>query len=254
MPPAAADIARFKVCGVDIVAADVTTAARTVVDAARTGSALEAHLCNAFTLSLVDGDRELRQALGAADLNLPDGTPVAWLGRGHGLTGPVRGSELVGEVTRVGGPGLRHYLYGGAAGVAELMADRMREHADGTQVVGTECPPYRPLTADDVAGLADRVRDSQADVVWVGLGTPRQDYLVHLLAPLVSRPVVPVGAAFNYWSGTFREAPDWVHGTGFEWAYRLAHEPGRLWRRYLIGNPRFVLSAVRHRLRPHSAD
>jgi N-acetylglucosaminyldiphosphoundecaprenol N-acetyl-beta-D-mannosaminyltransferase len=84
-------------------------------------------------------------------------------------------------------------------------------------------------------------------VLWIGLGTPRQDYLVHLLAPQLSIPVVPVGAAFDFWSGAIKEAPRVLQGTGLEWVYRLAKEPRRLWRRYLLGNPRFVLSAWRHR-------
>lgn len=237
----------YDVCGIPISVADTSGAARTVVDAASDGRALQVHLCNAFTLSLVDSDSRLRSALVAGDLNLADGAPIAWLGRRHGVTGPVRGAALVGEVARLGAPGLQHYLYGGKQGVAELMASGLQRDVPGVSVVGTECPPFRPLTEADAAGLVERVRASGANVLWIGLGTPRQDYLVHELAPLLPMPVIPVGAAFDFWSGAVKEAPQLLQGTGLEWAFRLVSEPRRLWRRYLIGNPLFVLSAWRHR-------
>ena len=241
------DALRYPVCGVPITGVDVVEAADRVVAAARAGTALQVHLCNAYTLSLVDEDGELRAALLAADLNLPDGAPVAWLGRSHGVTGPVRGAALVGEVFRRGLPDVVHYLYGGKEGVAELMATRLAAEVPGVRVAGIECPPFRPLTRGDVEGLAERVRASGATVVWIGLGTPRQDYLVHELSRHLDAPVVPVGAAFDFWSGAVREAPRLIQGSGLEWVFRFASEPRRLWRRYLVGNPRFVLSAWRHR-------
>jgi N-acetylglucosaminyldiphosphoundecaprenol N-acetyl-beta-D-mannosaminyltransferase len=237
----------YAVCSVPIAAIDAPTAAARIVADALSRVPCEVHLCNAYTLSLVDDDAQMRTALLAADLNLADGTPVAVLGRRHGLPGPVRGTELVGEVARQGVADVRHYLYGGNEGVADLMAAELARTVPGASVVGTECPPFRPLTDDDLSGLVDRVRASGANVLWIGLGTPRQDYLVHLLAPQLSIPVVPVGAAFDFWSGTIKEAPRFLRGTGLEWVYRLAKEPRRLWRRYLLGNPRFVLSAWRHR-------
>ncbi len=163
------------------------------------------------------------------------------------MDGPVRGADLVGQVARLGGAGLRHYLYGGKEGVADLMAAELQSAIPGVSVVGAECPPFRPLTDIDVKELAERVIESGANIVWIGLGTPRQDYLVHQLAPLLPMPIVPVGAAFDFWSGAVKEAPRVLHGSGLEWIYRLAVEPGRLWRRYLIGNPQFVISAWRHR-------
>jgi N-acetylglucosaminyldiphosphoundecaprenol N-acetyl-beta-D-mannosaminyltransferase len=156
---------------------------------------------------------------------------------------------LVGDVARGGvAAGLTHYLYGGAPGVAEEMRDRLLHEVPGMKIVGVECPPYRTLDDDEVAQLGKRVRASGADIVWVGLGTPRQDYLVPRLAHEVQTTLVPVGAAFDFWSGRVSEAPRVLHGTGLEWLYRLVKEPRRLWRRYFLGNPRFVVSAVRHAL------
>jgi N-acetylglucosaminyldiphosphoundecaprenol N-acetyl-beta-D-mannosaminyltransferase len=237
----------FNVCSVPISALDSTAAAVRIVADAVAGATCQVHLCNAYTLSLVNQDHEMRRALLEADLNLADGAPVAAMGRRYGLSGPVRGTDLVAEVARQGGTAVRHYLYGGKAGIADLMAAELARKIPQATVVGTECPPFRPLTDEDLAGLVDRVRLSGANVLWIGLGTPRQDYLVHKLAPQLSIPVVPVGAAFDFWSGAIKEAPRVLQGSGLEWVYRLAQEPRRLWRRYLLGNPRFVLSAWRHR-------
>jgi N-acetylglucosaminyldiphosphoundecaprenol N-acetyl-beta-D-mannosaminyltransferase len=237
----------YDVCSVPITAVDTSGAATRIVRKAVEQRSCQVHLCNAFTLSLVDQDDELRSALTHADLNLADGTPVALMGRRLGMKGPVRGSELVRQVATLGGGHLRHYLYGGKEGVAERMADELRHQVPGLVVAGTESPPFTPITDEHLDGLVERVRDSGANLLWIGLGTPRQDYLVHRLSDRLAMPIIPVGAAFDFWSGAVREAPRFVQGTGLEWVYRLAAEPRRLWRRYLIGNPQFLLAAWRHR-------
>jgi N-acetylglucosaminyldiphosphoundecaprenol N-acetyl-beta-D-mannosaminyltransferase len=237
----------YPVCGVPIAALDASRAAAQIVDHAVAKESLQVHLCNAYTLSLVDFDDRMRAALLAGDLNLADGAPVAWLGRATGAVGPVRGAELVGEVWQQGGSRLRHYLYGGKDGVAAEMAAALRARTPDAVVAGTETPPFRPLTDADLDAIAARVRASGANILWIGLGTPRQDYLVHRLSESLPMPIVPVGAAFDFWSGAIKEAPKMLHGSGFEWLHRLASEPRRLWRRYLLGNPRFLLTAWRHR-------
>lgn len=238
----------YAVCGIPIATADRASATERILQGALTGEPFQVHLCNAYTLSLVSSDELLRRALLAADLNVPDGAPVAWLGRGDGVRGPVRGADLMLDVIREGvARGARHYLYGGAEGVAEAVERRLGEIAPGAQVVGAECPPWRPLTDEDVAELAERIRASGANVVWIGLGTPRQDHLVHALAPLVAAALVPVGAAYDFISGAVPAAPAALHGTGLEWIYRFAKEPRRLWRRYTVGNVRFVRNVARRR-------
>lgn len=241
---------RGNVCGVNIAAITPDKAAQLIVEAAHAQQRLQVHLCNAYTLSLVGKDPELRASLECADLNLPDGAPVAWLVRHLGAHGPVRGPQLMPAVTKLGATsGLRHYLWGGGAGVAEQVAVRLKELEPTVRLVAWETPPYSELDDDDVRALADRVKMTGADILWVGLGTPRQDYLIPRISPLLSCPVVPVGAAFDFLAGRIPEAPRLFHGSGLEWIYRLAREPRRLWRRYLIGNPVFVLSAARHRFK-----
>jgi N-acetylglucosaminyldiphosphoundecaprenol N-acetyl-beta-D-mannosaminyltransferase len=237
----------YGVCGARIAALKPQEAAVLLVKQTQVRQPFQVHLCNVYTLSLVDDDLELAAALNESDLNLPDGTPVAWLGRTVGAAGPVRGPGLVGDTARLGvSAGVRHYFWGGKEGIAAAAAAGLHKHAPGMQVAGVETPPFTSLSDDDLDRMAERVRDSGANIVWVGLGTPRQDYAVPRLAKRLSMPIVPVGAAFDFWAGAIAEAPQWLHGTGLEWLHRLAAEPRRLWRRYLFGNPRFVMSAIRH--------
>jgi N-acetylglucosaminyldiphosphoundecaprenol N-acetyl-beta-D-mannosaminyltransferase len=242
-------IKTYEVCGIPIAAVTVTQAAEEIVGAADGGRGMEAHLCNAYTLSLVSSDELLRAALLRADLNLPDGTPVAWFGRRFGVRGPVRGVDLVRDVARLGVRGnVRHYFYGGPEGVAAEAVRRLATDVPGCEIVGYESPPFRYPTDDDLNALADRLSSARANVAWVGLGTPRQDYVVPRLAQRTTAVVVPVGAAFDFLAGRSSEAPAPLHGTGAEWVYRLARDPRRLWRRYLLGNPRFIAHVVRERL------
>jgi N-acetylglucosaminyldiphosphoundecaprenol N-acetyl-beta-D-mannosaminyltransferase len=241
------ELRTYSVCHIPIADLDTLEAAKRIVHSAMSRTVFQVHLCNAFTLSLVDRDPLLRDALRDSDLNLADGTPVAWMGRTLGDQGPVRGPDLVGAVAELGLDVVHHYLWGGKDGVADGMADGLRAKFPGVSIVGTETPPFRPIADEDMVGLAARVHASGANVLWIGLGTPRQDYVVHRLAPVLDIPIVPVGAAFDMWSGAVPEAPAFLHGSGFEWIYRLSREPRRLWKRYLIGNPRFLMSAWRHR-------
>jgi len=239
----------YRVCGIPIAAATLAQATEAVVSAASSRRQLQVHLCNVFTLSSVAQDLRLSRALKSGDLNLPDGTPVAWLGKRRGIRKPTRGPELLPAVIKLGSRlRLRHYFYGGHEGVADELASWMAVLEPELRVAGTQTPPFRDLEDKDVEALAEDVRAAAADVLWIGLGTPRQDYLVHDLSDRLSIPVVPVGAAFDFLTGRVAEAPSWLHGSGLEWIYRLSRDPKRLWRRYVYGNPRFVGQVVRERL------
>jgi N-acetylglucosaminyldiphosphoundecaprenol N-acetyl-beta-D-mannosaminyltransferase len=184
---AISEVRTYPVCRIPIADLDTTTAAQHIVRAAASATSFQVHLCNAYTLSLVDRDVVLREALIASDLNLADGTPVAWLGRTQGVSGPVRGPGLVGAVATLGLGVAHHYLWGGKDGVADGMADGLREAVPGVSIVGTETPPFASLSDEDLFDLAVRVRASGANILWVGLGTPNQDYVVRRLAPLPDR-------------------------------------------------------------------
>lgn len=248
MPSGIELLPTYRVCGIPIAALRPDAAATAVLESVEAGRRVEAHLCNAYTLSLVDRDPELRRALERAHLNLPDGSPVAWLGRAAGVRAPVRGPGLVVEVARRSvGRRVSHYFYGGADGVADQVVATLNEEHPGIRIAAWETPPFRTLTDAEVDDLAARIRASGANLVWIGLGTPRQDYLVPRLADRLEAVIVPVGAAFDFLGGQVGEAPRWLQGRGLEWLHRLYSEPRRLWRRYLIGNPLFLWSVIRHR-------
>lgn len=245
--------------GVPITACNRETAAQEVVRLAETLPAgrrtpgLDVHLCNAYTLALADRDPQLRRLLGAAALNFPDGKSVVWANRllhrdAAVSTERVYGPDLFGDVVELGrGSHLRHYLLGSTPDVLSRLRARLLERYPGAVIVGAESPPFRAPTAEEQRQQAARVAAARTDVVWVGLGTPKQDVTVARLAAQVPAVCVAVGAAFDFLAGTKRQAPRWMRDNGLEWVHRLACEPGRLWRRYLFGNARFVAAAVRHR-------
>lgn len=142
------------------------------------------------------------------------------------------------------------YLYGGREGVASRLAERMSCLYPGLRILGCYCPPFRELTPEEDQAVVDRINLLRPDVVWIGLSTPKQERWMASHMGRISAPVmVGVGAAFDIHAETVRQAPRWIQHSGFEWAFRLAMEPKRLWRRYLTNNPAFVLRIVRHR--PH---
>jgi N-acetylglucosaminyldiphosphoundecaprenol N-acetyl-beta-D-mannosaminyltransferase len=206
------------------------------------------HLCNAYTLTLSSRDASYARSLDGA-LNLVDGTPVTWYYRlltGNPARGPVRGPSFMRRV--LDEPGLRHYLYGGTERVLANLEAAIALHHPAAAVVGRHAPPFSSLDDHDVASLVADLEATHASVVWVGLGTPKQDLLLAALAESTDVVGVGVGAAFDFLSGEKKEAPAVLHGTGLEWLHRLATEPRRLWRRYLLGNVAFLRLAT-HELR-----
>lgn len=246
--------------GVPIAAHTRQSAAREVVRLARhhraTRSAAGArgsdvHLCNAHTLALADRDPELRGILGSAALNLPDGQSVVWANQLLHRDTPL-------PATRVYGPdlfldvfdhgqdaGLRHYLLGSTPEVLDGLRGELLRRFPGALIVGACSPPFRSLTARELRDEGQAILASGADIVWVGLGTPKQDVRAAQLAAALPMVSVAVGAAFDFVAGSKRQAPQWVQRRGLEWAFRLGCEPRRLWRRYLFGNARFLGGVAR---------
>jgi len=188
--------------------------------------------------SRADGD--LRRALDSADLVVPDGMPLVWLGRWHRhpLKRRVYGPELMETFCRETGANYCHFFLGGGPGTAEQLADLLRQRF-GIVVAGTYCPPYRPLTEEELREVASRIGAASPDVLWIGLSTPKQEKWMHENRERLSVPVMlGVGAAFDFHSGRVRQAPAWMRENGLEWLFRLSTQPYRLWRRYLISIPK----------------
>lgn len=241
--------AYFRCLGVRIDPHTVDSALSVLAAQQPGGVGRTVHLCNSYTLALARNDDALRDALNRGDLNLPDGAPLAWVGRQIGfddLTGPARGYDLMTTAVDAGRDfGWRHYLFGSTPDVVEAAAASLRSTYPGAEIVGVESPPFRELTADEMTALSKRVADTGATHVWVGLGTPRQDHFVESFKHQTEATLLAVGAAFDFLAGSKPQAPRWMRGTGIEWLHRLATEPRRLWRRYLFGNTTFVAGIVR---------
>jgi N-acetylglucosaminyldiphosphoundecaprenol N-acetyl-beta-D-mannosaminyltransferase len=143
--------------------------------------------------------------------------------------------------------GLRFYLYGGRSqGALFQLALNLRQRYPGIKIVGGYSPPHRPLTPEERDAVAAEINHSRADVVWVGIGVPKQEKWMDEMRPLLDAPVlIGVGAAFDFHAGLVRQAPNWMQDAGLEWAFRLANEPRRLWRRYTRYNPRFLAAFTR---------
>jgi N-acetylglucosaminyldiphosphoundecaprenol N-acetyl-beta-D-mannosaminyltransferase len=190
-------------------------------------------------------DQSLRHILNNAFLCTPDGMPTVWMGKlsGHQKMSRVYGPDLmlaVMEATR--DKPVRHFFYGGQEGVADDLKIKLEQRFPGVSITGTFCPPFRPLTEEEVHELQSKVSTSQADIVWVGLSTPKQErFMAEYLPQLDTSIMVGVGAAFDFHSGRVKQAPVWIQRNGLEWLYRVMQEPKRLWRRYFSIVPRFML-------------
>lgn len=190
-------------------------------------------------------DAELRAAVLGSDFTVPDGQPLVWAlnALGHELRARVYGPTLMWKACeRASRSGRSLFLYGGRdeAALAELVR-RLELAHPGLRIAGTHCPPYRPLTPQEEAAVAAEIDASGADVVWVGIGVPKQEKWMARMRPRLRAPVlVGVGAAFDFHAGLIPQAPAWMQQRGLEWLFRLVQEPRRLWKRYLHYNPRFV--------------
>lgn len=189
-------------------------------------------------------DPELARIHAQAGMVTPDGMPLVWLSRlrGERAVDRVYGPDLLlACCARAAQRGWRFFFYGGDEGVAERLAERLVEQFPGLRVVGTFTPPFRPLTDAEDADVVRRINASDADIVWVGLSTPKQERWMAEHRDRLRVPVlVGVGAAFDINSGRVRQAPRWMRENGLEWTYRLVQEPRRLWRRYILQGSQFV--------------
>ncbi len=209
------------------------------------------------TVMAAQEDPELRAAVRGASFTVPDGQPLVWAmnAYGHGLGERVYGPTLMWEAcARAAATGTPMYLYGGRDPEAlRRLTLALRRAHPGLRLVGGMSPPHRPLTAQEEDAVAHDINASGAAVVWVGIGVPKQEKWMARMRDRLDAPVlIGVGAAFDVHAGLVPQAPPRLQRAGLEWAFRLAQEPRRLWRRYLRYNPRFVAGFARqyaaHRL------
>jgi len=238
------EVARVNILGVGVNALNMNYAleeTQSLLDQGERG-----YVCVTGVHGIIEAqdDEEFREILNRSFLTTPDGMPTVWLGRLNGFH----------DMTRVYGPdymlavcersvakGYRHFLYGGRPGVAEQLSDELTRRFPGIKIVGTYTPPFRPLSVEEEEDLRLQIEKAAPDVLWCGLSTPKQErFMAAYRGKLPVKLMVGVGAAFDLLSGNLAEAPDWMKQSGLQWFYRLLKEPKRLWRRYLVNNPRFV--------------
>jgi N-acetylglucosaminyldiphosphoundecaprenol N-acetyl-beta-D-mannosaminyltransferase len=236
---------RIDVLGVGVSETNPADALAAVESWVRAGS--REYVCVAPVSSVMAAQRdpEVMRALNGASLTVPDGMPLVWAGRYAKATAIERvyGPDLMEAVcAKAADRGWSSYLYGGEPGVPDLLSERLRERFPGLKVAAAHSPPFRPLRADERTEVAEAIDRSGADLVWVGLSSPKQDLWMADMVGRLERPAVliGVGAAFDILAGLKQRPPAWMGPLGLFWLYRLLQEPRRLGRRYLIDVPAFI--------------
>lgn len=221
------------------------------MDFIESGHSAHVHLVNAYTVACAHDNPEVLSSLQGDAINFPDGRPLIWLARlkhGDKAFSQVRGPRLFLDVLEASADGpLKHFLLGGSPGTLASLVDRVKSDFRNTSLVGWDSPSYGPLDESEKIRRKQIIEDSGANVIWVGLGTPKQDLEARRLAEQLGITAIAVGAAFDFAAGGLRQAPNWIGEAGLEWVYRLIQEPRRLWKRYTVGNLKFLLAAVKNR-------
>ena len=216
----------------------------------RVASRRGGYVCQANAHVLVSAfhDPRLRRALDEAWTVHPDGSPVSWLARrsGPSRASRIAGAELMTRLFELGEPlGLKHYLFGSTPQVVDALTRNLSERHPGARIVGAVSPPFGDVPEDVVSVHIDAIRAAGPDVLWCGLGAPKQELWMNRYAPrFVPAVAVGVGAAFDFHAGSKRRAPTWMQRSGLEWAHRLGTEPRRLAGRYARTNTEFVIRAA----------
>ncbi|MFI7744888.1 WecB/TagA/CpsF family glycosyltransferase [Kocuria rhizosphaericola] len=239
---------RATVAGIAVTATTRDDAVQRILNAARTPEPASFHFINAWTISLASNDPALKALLNDSTAVFPDGKPLTMAARlrtpaAHQIRGPAAFEDCFFHGQRLG---VRHFLLGSTPETLDRLVARLLDRYPATQIAGVYSPPYRPLEASEQKFQDSLIKASGANIVWVGLGTPKQDFEATRIAASTGLTTAAVGAAFDFSAGAKRQAPHWMTTVGLEWLFRLLSEPRRLWKRYLLGNPSFVAAVVKH--------
>jgi N-acetylglucosaminyldiphosphoundecaprenol N-acetyl-beta-D-mannosaminyltransferase len=207
--------------------------------------------CTVYTLMRGLEDDQIFEALKQADMLTADGMPLVWYQKlqGHSFAERVYGPDMTLALCEATAKdsGVVHFFYGGLQGVPEKLVSVLSEQFPGIQVAGAFSPPVAEVGTQPDPSVVEQLNSSGASIIWVGLGSPKQDMWMHLYRPVLKAPLlIGVGAAFDFISGTKAQAPRWMRLTGLEWLFRLFQEPRRLAKRYLVYNTRFVFAVLKN--------
>ncbi|CAB4365448.1 MAG: WecB/TagA/CpsF family glycosyltransferase [Actinobacteria bacterium] len=244
---------RVDVLGVHISAVDPQSAVDTITDWVQTRQREYVCVTGVHGVNECQHDAELTRIHNQSGLTTPDGMPMVWCSKlaGARSTRRVYGPDLMHDVLAVAArQGWTSYLYGSSDVVLAELQHRLENQHPGLRIVGSCSPPFRELNDHEQRDIVAQINAVDPDLVWVGLSTPKQERWMAAMRPqLQARVLLGVGAAFDFHSGNKRQAPRWMQRTGLEWLFRLMCEPRRLWKRYLLGNTRFIAAIVRRRPR-----
>lgn len=201
------------------------------------------YICVSNVHTTVTGyeEADYRNIQNTAALALPDGKPLSLYSKKHGFPEAERvtGPDLMGELFARDN-GLRHYFYGGKEETIQVLSEKLPREYPSLQISGMVSPPFRPLTEEEDERELQKMNDAKADIIWIGLGAPKQERYMYEHCGKVNGVMIGVGAGFDYYAGTIKRAPMWMQKLSLEWLYRLMQDPKRLFRRYFATNFKFL--------------
>ena len=240
---------RINILGVGISAVTPSTACQLIAQWIEAKKKI--FVCVAPVSTIVDCQKsqDYRNLVNQAAMVTPDGMPVVWLRkwRGNKMIQRTYGPDLMLALSEFGqDKGFRHYYYGGSPQVCEALKKNLKKRFAQLHVAGQYSPPFHAEFRRESQEVIDDINRAKPDILWVGLGSPKQDYWMREHRDVIDAPVmIGIGAAFDFLSGHKMQAPRWIQRSGLEWLFRLCCEPKRLWRRYLIGNTQFVYYVIK---------
>jgi len=242
----------FDVLGVKIDVTNLQSACQFMEGKLKTRKSV--YICIAPVATIVDCQKndEYLKVVNNSAMTTPDGMPLVWLGKFKGNSNIDRtyGPDLLRDMCLLSErKSYTHYFYGGTQETSDLLAGKLREKYPKLKIVGRYSPPFRDSKALEESRIIDEINQANPDILWVGLGSPKQDYwMFQHKDKLKVGVMIGVGAAFDFMAETKRQAPRWIQRSGLEWVFRLCSEPKRLWRRYLIGNTLFIYYLLKNKL------
>jgi len=212
------------------------------------------YVCIAPASTIVDcqENESYKKVINSSGMTTPDGMPLVWIGKAKGVDiERTYGPDLLQAMNKLSeDKGYRNYFYGGTQESIELFVSKMKEMYPKLNIVGSVAPPIRKINEIESDETLSKINEAKPDILWVGLGSPKQDFWMKQNRGKLSVPVmIGVGAAFDFISGMKPQAPSWMQKSGLEWLFRLSCEPSRLWKRYLIGNTKFLYLVLKDSFR-----
>ncbi|NLD93700.1 MAG: WecB/TagA/CpsF family glycosyltransferase [Fibrobacter sp.] len=240
---------RCPVFGIGVSVTDYNEASNLVISAAKNRISSCVDAMNVHVLVTAVKDKEFNTAIVGFDMVCPDGQPVRWALNKFNrkkITERVYGPTLTLHVLKKAEKeGLSVYFYGSKESVLNALKKKLMEKFPDLRIAGMESPPFRKLTFEEENETADRINNSGASILFIGLGCPKQELYASRNKGKIMMPMLCVGAAFDFHAGMLMQAPSWMQKHGLEWLFRFCMEPGRLWKRYLVTNTTFLLLCVK---------